>query len=198
VDVRRAIVIGPATLTAAALLGWGRRRFGATSARFGFLAVWVPMMWLGTISRVAQPRLPGWYHRLRPWEHDGVVYERLGVTAAKRLLRRGPLAVFNPQLHLPAERTPEQLARLEQKMEDAEASHVILLCATLGLAIYGAKRGRWRFVGSLLLADAAMNGYPVMLQRYNRTLLARRFGEAAAPDVRHPLDPAIVGGRGGT
>lgn len=175
--MRRAIVIGPATVAAVVLLTWGRRRFGAASGRFALLAVWVPMTWLGTISRVAQPRLPNSYHRLRAWECDGRVYERLGVRVAKNLLRRGPLAVFNPQLHLPARRTPEQLAHLEQKMKDAEASHAILLCATVGLAARSARRKRWRSAGSMLLFDAVMNGYPVMLQRYNRALLARRYGQ---------------------
>jgi hypothetical protein len=36
--------------------------------------------------------------------------------------------------------------------------------------------------GFTLLFDIVLNGYPVMLQRYNRAMLARRFGgEVAAP-----------------
>jgi hypothetical protein len=44
---------------------------------------------------------------LRAFDRDGRVYQRLGVRLVKLLLRRGPLAAFNPDLHLPAERTPE-------------------------------------------------------------------------------------------
>jgi hypothetical protein len=102
---------------------WALRALGARSAWFAFFVVWVPMVWLGTVSRFVRPRLPGAYHDLRGFERDGRMYELLGVVLAKRLLRRGPLAVFNPDLHLPAERTPENLDHLDQRMRDAEASH---------------------------------------------------------------------------
>lgn len=177
--MRRAAVMGFATLVGGALLSWGRRRFGTDSPIFSFLAVWVPMTWLGTVSRVAQPRLPDSYHELRDFERDGRVYELLGVRKAKQLLRRGPFAVFNPGLHLPAERTPERLAHLEQKMEDAEASHAILFVATFGVVIRAASRRRWPAAALTLIFDALFNGYPVMLQRYNRALLHRRFSTSS-------------------
>lgn len=177
--MQRATIIGLATFIAAAVLTWGRRTFGARSVWFAFFTVWVPMTWLGTISRVAPPRLPASYHRLRAWERDGRIYERLGVTAAKAALRRGPLAVFNPQLHLPEQRTPERLEHLEQKMCEAEASHFMLMCANLGVAARVAARGHVRTAGWMMLFDALMNGYPVMLQRYNRALLHRRFSATA-------------------
>lgn len=157
------------------MLAWGRRAFGPRSAIFAFLVVWVPMTWLGTVSRVAQPRLQASYHELRRFERDGRAYELVGVRTAKHLLRRGPLAFFNPDLHLPAERTPERLTHLEQRMMDAEASHSILFVATLGVVIHAASRRRWTAAGLTLLFDALLNGYPVMLQRYNRALLHRRF-----------------------
>lgn len=163
------------TAAGAALLVWGWQSLGPRSAVFAFLVVWVPMTWLGTVSRVAQPRLPPSYHELRGFERDGRVYERVGIKTAKQLLRRGPFAVFNPGLHLPAERTPEGLAHLEQRMEDAEASHAILFVATLGVVVHAAARGWWTAAGLTLAFDVVMNGYPVMLQRYNRALLHRRF-----------------------
>jgi len=178
-EVRRASVIGVATIVGTALLLWGWRAFGPASAAFAFLVVWVPMTWLGTVSRVAQPRLPATYHELRDFERDGRVYELVGVKAVKQLLRRGLFAVFNPDLHLPAERTPEHLAHLEQRMEDAEASHAILFVATLGVVIHAASRGWWTAAGLTLVFDVLLNGYPVMLQRYNRALLHRRFPTSA-------------------
>lgn len=165
-----------ATVVAAAVLGWGGEVFGASSAVFAFLVVWAPMTWLGTISRVAQPRLPDSYHELRDVERDGRLYERLGVRVAKRLLRRGPIAVFNRDLHLPGEPSPERLAHLDQRMRDAEASHVILLVATLGIVVHAAARGWWTAALLTLLFDLLLNGYPVMLQRYNRALLHQRYG----------------------
>jgi hypothetical protein len=166
------VVVGIAVTVA--LLVWSYRAAGPDSVAFAFLVVWVPMTGLGTVSHVISPRLPDAFHRLRPFELDGRVYERLGVRIAKRLLRRGPLAVFNPGLHMPAERTPEQLARLEQKMRDAEASHAILFVATLPVVLNAAGRGWWVAAACTLGFDVLVNGYPVMLQRYNRARLHRR------------------------
>ena len=177
------------TVVAAAMLLFGVRLLGASSAAFAFLVVWVPMTWLGTVSRIFQPTLPPRYHELRDFERDPWLYELLGVRLVKRLLRRGPLAVFNPGLHLPAERSPERLAELEQRMKDAEASHVVLLVAILGVVINAAARGWWVAAGLTLLFDVLMNGYPVMLQRYNRVLLHARFPTMQA-DEHAPLHAA--------
>ena len=174
-------MVAVATGVTVGLLVWAGRAFGSESVGFAFLVVWLPMVWLGTISRVVTPRLPAGYHRLREFERDGRVYERLGVRFAKRLLRRGPLAVFNPGLHLPHERTPERLARLDQTMRDAEASHAILLVLTLGVVTYAGARGWWVAAGCTLLFDLLVNGYPVMLQRYNRARLHQRFGGTCHP-----------------
>lgn len=167
-------VVG-ATTIAGGLLEWARRAFGAQSTWFAFLVVWLPMAWLGTVSRVVVPRLPERYHALRRFERDGRIYELLGVRIVKRLLRRGPLAWFNPHLHLPPEHTAADLLRLEQRMRDAEASHAVLLVATWAVGAHAAARGWWTAAACTLLFDVAVNGYPVMLQRYNRALLHRRF-----------------------
>lgn len=173
--------IGVASVIAGALLSWAWQSFGPRSGLFAFLVVWVPMTWLGTVSRAVQPRLPESYHRLRPVERDGRVYELVGVRVVKRLLRRSPLAFFNPDLHLPAERTAEQLAHLEQRMEDAEASHAILFAATWAVVLHAAIRGWWGAAVLTMLFDVLLNGYPVMLQRYNRALLHRRFPAVSCP-----------------
>lgn len=173
--IRKSLLVAAATMIAAALLVWGARVLEPSSALFAILVVWVPMTWLGTVSRVVQPRLPRSYHDLRDFERDGRLYERLGVRLVKRLLRRGPLAVFNPDLHLPAERSRERLAHLDQRMRDAEASHLILLVATSGVVVHAVARGWWAAALLTLLFDVLLNGYPVMLQRYNRALLCRRF-----------------------
>jgi hypothetical protein len=169
-----------ATVAAAAGLAWAVVALDPRSGWFAFLVVWVPMTWLGTVSRAVQVRLPASFHRLRPFERDGRIYEVVGVRLAKRLLRRGPLAVFNPGLHLPSEPTPERLRHLDQRMRDAEASHAVLFALTLGIVANAAARGWLAAAVWTLLFDLVMNGYPVMLQRYNRVLLGRRFGTADA------------------
>ncbi|HMQ28606.1 MAG TPA: hypothetical protein PKA98_21650, partial [Acidimicrobiales bacterium] len=151
--MRTLVFVTVATAVAVAVLVAGGRWLGADSVGFAFLVVWVPMTWLGTLSRVVRPRLPDAYHRLRPFELDGRVYERLGVRVVKRLLRRGPLAVFNPDLHLPAERSPERLAHLDQRMRDAEAAHALLFVATLGVVAHALARGWWTAAALTLLFD---------------------------------------------
>jgi hypothetical protein len=170
----KATWVAGSTVVAAALLVWSFDAFGARSPAFAFLVVWVPMTWLGTVSRFLPPRLPARYHTLREFERNGRIYELFGIRVVKRLLRRGPLAVFNPDLHLPADPTPSNLAHLDQRMRDAEASHMILFVLTLGIVGHAARRGWWAAAGWTLLFDVLVNGYPVMLQRYNRGLLARR------------------------
>ena len=179
--LRAALAIIVPTLAVPVVLTWTARTFGASGAGFAFAVVWLPMTWLGIVSRIVTPRLPARYHALRRFELDGRVYERLGVRIVKWLLRRGPLAVFNPDLHLPPPdaRTPEAIARLEQGMRDAEASHAILLVVTVAVAAQAALRGWWAAAAWTLLFDVLVNGYPVMLQRYNRARLARRFATPA-------------------
>jgi hypothetical protein len=171
----KTVFVAAATVVAGAVLLVGVGVLGAASGGFAFLVVWAPMAWLGTVSHVVELRLPQRYHELREFERDPWLYRRLGVTVVKRLLRRGPLAAFNPRLHLPAERSPERLAELEQRMNGAEATHVVLLVAMLGVVINAAAHGWWTVAGLTLLFDLLMNGYPVMLQRYNRALLYARF-----------------------
>jgi hypothetical protein len=60
-------------------------------------------------------------------------------------------------------------------MRDAEASHFILLVATLGVVAHAVARGWWGAAVWTLLFDVLLNGYPVMLQRYNRALLGRLY-----------------------
>ena len=173
--VRTTLVVTAATTIATAALLWSLRVLGASSGWFAFLVVWLPMTWLGTISKFVRPRLPEAWHRLRTFERSGLVYERLGVRLAKKALRRGPLAVFNPHLHLPATPTDASIAALDQRMRDAEASHGILLVATLVVAVHAAARSWWAAAALTLLFDVLLNGYPVMLQRYNRALLHQRY-----------------------
>lgn len=171
--MRTFVVVPGVTLAFTGLIVRSFQAFGPRSVRFAFVVVWLPMAWLGTLSRFVRPRLPERYHALRDFELDGRMYERLGVRTVKKLLRRRPFAVFNPDLHLPAERTSASLAHLDQRMRDAEASHAILALATLGVVAHATARG-WRSAAlSTMAFDVVVNGYPVMLQRYNRALLSR-------------------------
>jgi hypothetical protein len=61
-------------------------------------------------------------------------------------------------------------------MRQAEALHEILLVVTLTVVLNAAVRGWWGAAGWTLVFNVLANGYPAMLQRYNRALLAQRFG----------------------
>lgn len=135
------------------------------------MVVWVPMTILGTVSHVTPIRLPERFHRLRPFEIDGALYERLGVRTVKRLLRRGPATWFNPGLRMPAHRNAESLARLDAAMRNAEATHAVLFVATLPAVMHALARRRWAAAMWTLGFDIAINAYPVVLQRYNRARL---------------------------
>ena len=182
--MRKVFLVAGLTAVTFSVLVWSRHEFGARSVWFALLVVWLPMTWLGILSRVVQPRMPEGYHALHRWERNGRLYEIFGVRLFKRLLRRGPFAVFNPDLHLPADPSTANLAHLDQRMRDAEASHVILLVVTLGVVVHAVTRGWWGAAGWTLLFDALVNGYPVMLQRYNRCLLSKRFDPSGATQCR--------------
>lgn len=174
--VRKVVLAAAVTAVTAALLLGAWRAFGGRSIAFAFAVVWLPMVGLGTVSHVVPVRLPERWHALRGFERDGRLYERLGVRLAKRMLRRGPLARFNPRLHLPAVRNAASLARLDLQMRHAEASHLVLFVLTLAVVVHAAARQWWAAGAFTLLFDVLLNGYPVLLQRYNRAMLDRRFG----------------------
>ena len=98
--------------------------------------------------------------------------------------------MFNPDLHLPADPSTENLAHLDQRMHDAEASHFVLLVSTLGVVLHTVARGWWVAAVWTLLFDVLVNGYPVMLQRYNRNLLSKRFNLARTTQRRVDEDVA--------
>jgi glycosyl-4,4'-diaponeurosporenoate acyltransferase len=178
--VRKALLVAGVTIGMAALVAWSRRVFGARSVRFAFIVVWLPLAWFALLGRVlaGRPvlRLPAQVHALRAFERDGRVYELLGVRVVKSLLRRGPLAVFAPDLRLPTDPTPATVGELDERMRQAEAVHEILLVVTLAVVVNEAARGWWGAAGWTLLFNVLANAYPAMLQRYNRARLARRFG----------------------
>lgn len=150
---------------------------GTDSRRFALVAAWAPMTALGTLSKVAPLQLPEAVHRLRRFERDGArAYEWAGVRVVKAALRRGPIAAFNPRLHLPGDPTPARVAELDRHMRVAEATHTIAFVVTAGGAGVARACGRRTTARWMLGWNVVLNGYPVLLQRYNRALLARRFG----------------------
>jgi hypothetical protein len=186
------LVIVAAAFALMLVMWWAVRTLDPRGPWFALVVVWAPMTALGTVSHVVPIHLPDRFHRLRRFETDGRCYERLGVRSFKRLLRRGPATWFNPRLRLPAERDAVSIARLDAAMRTAEASHAVLFVAVLPVVVHALVRGWWAAAAWTLGFDVLLNGYPVMLQRYNRARLAR-IGTAPAPAA---VERRGDGGRG--
>lgn len=142
---QKALLVAGVTIGMATLMAWSLRVFGARSAWFALVVVLLPLAWFALLGRILvlqRPvlRLSAHVHALRAVERDERIYELVGVRVAKRLLRRSPLAVGAPDLHLPAEPTPANLAVLDERMRQAEALHEILLVVTQPSAAGGTPR----------------------------------------------------------
>lgn len=169
--MRARVVAVVSVLVPLVVVVWAVVALDPTGPWFALVAVWAPMTLFGAVSHVRPFDLGARFHRLRPFERTGRVYERLGVRVAKSIARRPPITWFNPGLRLPHQRTPEQLALLDRRMRTAEASHTIAFVLSAAVAAHALVRGWWAAVAWTLLFDVVLNAYPILLQRYNRALL---------------------------
>jgi hypothetical protein len=175
-EPRKLAVLVAISTVALLLTAWTVISFGPRSPVAALLISWLGMSWAAMAGQVVRFRLSAGYYRARPCERDGRIYERLGIRLFKMAVRRGPLAILSPTLRLPKERTAPALRALEGEMETAEAAHLVmflLMTAAMAAAIL---KGWLDAAGWLLLFNVLFNGYPVMLQRYNRTLLRELIG----------------------
>ncbi|MBV9788916.1 MAG: hypothetical protein JOZ51_12115 [Chloroflexi bacterium] len=129
------------------------------------------MTWLVVAGQFFHFALPPRYYAIHSFERDGRVYERVGIRWFKGLMQREPLSRLNPVLRLASDRTLSALRRLDREMRKAETSHVYIFVLMLCLMVYALLRQwldalLWVFVFNLIF-----NGYPIMLQRYNRARL---------------------------
>lgn len=166
-----------ATAVALCLIAWTWNAFGAGSALSALLVVWLVMSWIALVGQVVHLSLAPSYYRIRSFEDAGQVYEHLGIRPFKKLVRRGPLSIFSPTLRFPKDKNLTALLGLEGEMRKAEAGHVI---AFLLLLVYGGYLLISGWLGVAIWAlvfNILVNGYPIMLQRYNRIKLQALIGE---------------------
>ena len=160
-----------ATIVALVLTVWSWDAFGFRSPVFAFLVNWLAMSWVALIGPLVQFSFAPGYYATQPFEHTGQVYERLGIRLFKRLVRRGPLAMFSPTLRFPKDKTVPALRILENEMRKAETGHVLIFVLMFVFVGYALLQGWFDTVAWLLLFNILINGYPIMLQRYNRIKL---------------------------
>ncbi|HEY0734527.1 MAG TPA: hypothetical protein VGD69_06450 [Herpetosiphonaceae bacterium] len=150
---------------------WFLRVFGFRHPAFAMLVNWMCMTWMVVAGQLIDFALPSGYYRIHAFERSGRVYERVGIRRFKRLMLREPLSRLNPALRLSHDRTFSALRQLDHEMRKAETSHVYILIFMLSLTGYALLR-QWLDAASWLLAfNLLLNGYPIILQRYNRARL---------------------------
>ena len=168
--IKKLVVITIATIALAFLVDWSADAFGFRSPVFAFLVNWLVMSWVAIMGQVLCFSFRSGYYRIRPFESDGRLYERVGIRFFKRLVRRGPLSVLSPTLRFTGE--PGSLSELEVETRKAETGHLVILLVMLLMVGYALVKSWLDAAGWLLLFNVLFNGYPIMLQRYNRAKLA--------------------------
>ena len=169
--LKRLLLFTIATIVAIFLLLWSLDAFGFRSPMFAFLVNWLVMSWVAINGQVIHLAFAPGYYAIKPFEQTGQVYERLGIRLFKRLVRRGPLTMFSPTLRFPKDKTVPALRTLDTEMRKAETGHVLIFVVMLLFVGYALLQGWLDAVAWLLLFNILINGYPIMLQRYNRIKL---------------------------
>src|SRR5512139_628434 len=159
------------TIGVVLLIVWSLDAFGFRSPVFAFLLNWLAMSWVALAGQAIPFALPARYYDIKTFERTGRVYERLGVPLFKKLVRRGPLAIFSPTLRLPKVKTITALQHLDHEMRKAEAGHVYVFLLMLVFTGYALLNRWFDAVVWMLAFNVLINGYPIMLQRYNRIML---------------------------
>ena len=153
------------------LLKWVLNAFGFRSVTFALLANWLIVSWVALAGQFVSFVLGSSYYRIRPFEQEGHLYEKVGTRLFQKLVGRGPWTILNPTLRFSGK--VAQLSDLEKEMHKAEAGHLLAFLTVSLATVFAASRGWLDAVGWLLLFNIPFNLYPVMLQRRNRARIQR-------------------------
>lgn len=151
------------------LIWWTVTAFGFRSPLFAALVTWLVISWVAIQGQVFRFSFRDAYFETRRWERDGGIYELVGIRLFKKLVRRGPLSWLSPGFR--KVQIKSDARRFDAETRQAEAGHVIAFVSTLLLVGYAMWRGWFDATGWLVLFNILLNGYPIMLQRYNRARL---------------------------
>jgi hypothetical protein len=169
--LKKLLLPAVATVAAISLILWTASSFGFRSPVSAFLINWLTMSWMAVVGQVVHFSFAPRYYRAKPFERIGQVYEHLGIRLFRKLVRRGPLSIFSPTLRFPKEKTVSALQCLENEMRKAETGHALIFVLMLLFVGYAWLNGWLDAVVWMLLFNILVNGYPIMLQRYNRIKL---------------------------
>ena len=154
-----------------------------------WLVLHLGVAWLGTRLPVSLFAPGQWLYRLRPWEDDGRVYDRLfRIKQWKDRLPDGA-ALFAGGFRKAGLRdvTAEYLDRFVNETCRGEAVHWVVLLSGGLFFLWNS----WR-VGLIMVAYAVIANMPCILaQRYNRRrlarIVARKKGKIESPFKGHEL-----------
>jgi hypothetical protein len=166
------------------LIQYAGDAFGYRSFFFSFLINWIAMSWIALVGQVIPVLMPSNYYRIRPFEKDGALYELIGIKWFKKLVTWKPLTVLSPTIRLIRMRA--SLSTLEGEMKKAEAGHLIVFFMLVIFCIYALVHFGFDAALWIMLWNVVLNGYPVLLQRYNRARLMR---------VAHHLHNPVTGAK---
>lgn len=169
--LKKLALFAVATVAAIILVLWTVDSFGFRSPVSAFLINWLAMSWIAIVGQVINLSFAPRYYEAKPFERTGRVYECLGIRLFKKMVRRGPLSIFSPTLRFPKEKTVSALQGLLSEMRKAETGHALIFVLVLLFAGYLLFKGWLDAVVWTILFNILINGYPIMLQRYNRIKL---------------------------
>ncbi|MBN1538172.1 MAG: hypothetical protein JW908_15650 [Anaerolineales bacterium] len=169
--IKQVLLVIVATAGVAYLLTWSTDHFGFRSPVFAFLANLLIIAWIVILGQTMVFTFPPRYFSVKRFERNGRLYEMLGIKIFKKLVGRGPLSIFSPTLRFTGRKSA--LSSLENEMRKAEAGHLTIFLVILLFAGMAMVRGWFDAAGWLLLFSIILNGYPIMLQRYNRIQIYR-------------------------
>jgi hypothetical protein len=178
------------------LLKWVLDAYGFRSFTFALLSNCLIVSWVALagqlVSFVVSFVLGSRYYRIRPFEQEGHLYEKVGTGFFQMLVGRGPWTILNPTLRFSGR--VAQLAGLEKEMRKAEGGHLLAFITVTLATVFAAVQGWLDAAGWLLLFNVPFNLYPVMLQRCNRARIQRILGRLGG---RSSATRATVAGSSG-
>jgi Glycosyl-4,4'-diaponeurosporenoate acyltransferase len=157
-------------LAAAVMFGVSVVAFGPRGPAVALLVNLFVLFEVAGFSQVFRLPMTAVYFRPARFERAWI-YESLGIRVFKRVMRSAIYRRLNPDFRLQGGR--RGLDELNQTMCAAEAAHAVAFAAVAAVTA-GTVGVRWFDAAAwLTFFNVVLNGYPMMLQRYNRLLLRR-------------------------
>ncbi len=156
------------TGVAMAFIVWAAVSLGFNSLVFAFLLNWLVLSWATIICQVVPISFPSRYYSIKAFEQSGKTYEQLGIRSYKKMVLSGARVKQNQKRTLSLDKSSAALLNMASKMQKAETYHVIVFLLIALTAFYALLRGYFSAFAWLLIFNIVINGYPIMLHRYNR------------------------------